>query len=139
MAIQGVRLSHGHHVERTSPKVGGWIEADLGRFLTSVPPEDPVFVLVNLLEAHEPYFGVLGRDGQPLADWLWAYSGALDRSDWRQGRKSPTMRDLARITLLYRAAVESVDQRLGSILATFDASREVDKTDVVVVGDHGQA
>jgi hypothetical protein len=119
--------------------VSGWIENDLSQFLSTTPPDDPVFVLVNLLDAHEPYFGVLSDGSGTAPDWLWAYSGPLDRSGWREGRRAPTPRDVARIARLYRAGAELVDRRLGNLLSAFESSRDLAQTDVVVLGDHGQA
>jgi arylsulfatase A-like enzyme len=139
MLNQAGRVTGVQDGETKAPRVSGWIEGELRRFLGGCGQEEPVFVMVNLLDAHEPYFGVLSSGGGLDTDWLWAYSGPLDRNDWREGIRPPGPRDIARITRLYRASVELADARLGNLLSEFAAFRDVDRTDVVVLGDHGQA
>ncbi len=139
LLVQASRISKGQTRAGLEPKVSGWIEADLEKFLSGAPRDVPVFVVVNLLEAHEPYFGVLNPGTTSIPDWLWAFSGPLDKSSWREGRASPSVRDVTRIRRLYRAAAESLDRRLGSVLDTFASARDPVLTDVAVMGDHGQA
>lgn len=139
-AFRAVRRMQSGHPPAETPKVAAWIEPELHRFLGDVPTDRPVFTLVNLLDAHEPYFGVLAGTNSPSdVDWLWAYSGPLDRIDWRDGRKPPTPRDLDRIQRLYRAGVELADQRLGRVLDLFRTHGRFDRLNLIVMGDHGQA
>lgn len=137
--LQANRMSGGWSRRHQIPAVSEWIERELSQFLSNISPNEPVFAVVNLLDAHEPYFGVLSNGGGPDPDWLWAYSGPLDKSDWREGRYPPTPRDIARITRLYRAASEILDRRLGKVISAFNSGRDPSRVDLVVVGDHGQS
>jgi arylsulfatase A-like enzyme len=139
VVIQARRLSRAREGARPSPVVSAWIESELTHFLSATTSDIPAFITINLLDAHEPYFGVLSDDRGTDPDWLWAFSGPLDRSGWRAGRTSPTSRDVARVTRLYKAAAETLDRRLKSILTTYGMLRDVSKADLIVLGDHGQA
>ena len=137
--FEGARLRHGASWAPHAPRVGGWIEPELRAWLARVPSDEPVFCCINLLDAHEPYFGVMPFARGRVREWLAAYSGPLDRTSWRRGDARPTAADLRRIRSLYRASIELIDHRLGGILEIVRGRAGGGRLATAVVADHGQA
>jgi arylsulfatase A-like enzyme len=124
--------------EGTGEGVSPWIEPTLDRWLRSVPAEAPAFVLVNLLDAHEPYFPPEGN-GTTFAQWLRYAVIPQDRTGWLSGRWDPDTRSMAVLRELYRASIRSLDARIGALVQSFRACGRWEETLCVLTSDHGQA
>lgn len=127
----GARANDGVHV---SP----WIESGISEFLRDQPSDAPVYVFVNLLEAHEPYFPTPAVTKGPL-DW-WRYATVRqDRMGWLSRQWDPTPRSMDRLRAMYRAAVQSIDARIAGIVGAFEEAGRWNSTLLFVTSDHGQA
>lgn len=122
----------------TGEGVSPWIEPTLDRWLRSVPSESPVFVLVNLLDAHEPYFPPEGN-GTTLAEWLRYAVVPQDRTGWLSGHWDPEPRSMEVLWKLYRSSIRSMDSRIRSMLRSFEETGRWENTLCVLTSDHGQA
>ncbi len=112
--------------------VSAWIEPTLDAFLARQSADRPLFALVNLMDAHEPYIGVPGGGGG-------LRSPRQDRASWVRGRWDPTERELGALRNAYRRTYHLLDERLTRLEAVFRAHRRWDDAVVVVTSDHGQA
>jgi len=128
------------------------VEAPLRRALRSLRPDGgPLFLFVNLAEAHDPWPAISAGDGMFPATPGLAYletdraTGAL-RPDgpWQRfigGRLSAAERDalLRQVRVLYARGVQRADASLGRVLAAVDAHGWADAgLRLVVVSDHGE-
>lgn len=130
---QLLRLAQ-HYLPPGTPEgaVSGWIEPTLNSVLDHVPADRPMFSLINLMDAHEPYIGVPGVDeglGTPRQD----------RAAWVRGHWSPGPRELAALHGAYRETYRVLDQRLARLEATFRSHGRWDDAVVILTSDHGQA
>jgi arylsulfatase A-like enzyme len=121
------------------PLVSPWIEDYLSRWLSAYSCKQPVLCFVNLLDAHEPYFG-LSKRGSSITNRLSTWSAL--RTGFRtpqSGCGLPGKEVREALKDLYRRAIRIIDERVGRILASFSNSRDIDNTLIVFTGDHGQA
>jgi arylsulfatase A-like enzyme len=111
------------------------------RFMEAADPR-PAFVFLNLLEAHMPYapperfLRPLGGSGFTRDQLLRIRHAPL------QGLvpgSEPNPRDLEGLRLLYRAEIAYDDDLLGRLLDRLREAGRLDRTIVVVVGDHGES
>lgn len=134
------RLLFGLRGSRSScPRcVAEWIEPSFERWLASQPSSDPIFGLVNLMEAHEPYIdserlGYLTSNGPPRRQVR------QDFTSWFEGAWEPTTEELRQITRLYHDAVRSLDHRLAGLIRLLREAGRWDETLLIVTSDHGQS
>ncbi|MGA8302732.1 MAG: sulfatase-like hydrolase/transferase [Thermoplasmata archaeon] len=114
-----------------------WVESKLRSQLESLSGESPVFGLIGLMDAHEPYIGTeLGRLS-PI-EYLRLLTTRQDRDGWFQGRWKPSPSELANLEWLYLRTIETLDRRVGRILEALRASRPGENSVIVVMSDHGQ-
>jgi arylsulfatase A-like enzyme len=122
----------------TDLSVSPWIEPTLGRWLTEVPRDQPVFAFVNLLEGHEPYY-----PAPEIATGLWSWlnwSGTRqDGVGWLAGRWVPTASEFARLHDLCRGMYRALDRRLAGIVRVLEDAGRWQDTVLVLTSDHGQA
>ncbi len=122
----------------TARSVCPWIEPELERWLASQPAEAPVFVFVNLIEAHEPYLADAGFE-VGAKRWL-GYAGARQDSVlWVQGRWKPSSAELASSRRSYAHAYRTLDRRVERIVGAFSRHRRWEESLFVLTSDHGQA
>lgn len=95
--------------------------------------ENPFFLFLNLMDAHEPYF--------PPQEYLESHD-CVDPStvcqnptDFYAGREDP---DFDEIRKIYDASVDYLDDQLGRLFQHLKDIGEWEDTVVVVVSDHGQ-
>jgi arylsulfatase A-like enzyme len=118
--------------------VGRWIEPTLARWLASQSPDQPVFVMVNLCDAHEPYFA----DREALRTIGGARRfGRLhqDRYTWIRERDRLPSDERAALRTLYRSAVARLDSRIRGLVTAFREAGRWDRTLFALTSDHGQA
>lgn len=116
-----------------------WIEPAIRHWLAECPRTDPVFCFVNLLDAHEPYFGLPDRRvafGELIRYWR---AFAQGRRTPQRGLGRPDEESLSILRGLYDEGLGQADLRLGAILEAFRQFRDSENLAVLLTGDHGQA
>jgi len=121
---QATELKYNHHFGDNGARASN-------RFLTGYSFDEPYFLLVNYMEAHNPFEPPSGyadtdtdADPDPPDVVGWQYdSGLTDLSDDEIG----TLWDL------YRGEVAYLDERIGELYAELDDGNTV----VIVTADHG--
>jgi arylsulfatase A-like enzyme len=119
--------------------VSPWIEGEMTRWLRSVSSSDPVFCVVNLMDAHEPYIGL--RPGLDVPRTRSAVWDAL-RLQWPGDARHRSSHEKLRLEILrelYLASIEVLDRRAERLFATFKLARNGREPWLVFVGDHGQS
>jgi arylsulfatase A-like enzyme len=118
--------------------VAPWIEDTFARWLASVDPGRPLFCLINLLDAHEPYIG-LPEQPSDYATWFRMLTAsqseraALGSSEQRVRDWGKRLRDL------YRACLPILDRRINTLADHIRRIRDWENAVVVVTSDHGQS
>ncbi|MEM7048495.1 MAG: sulfatase [Acidobacteriota bacterium] len=114
------------------------------------PLGGPLFLFVNLFDAHAPY-----EPPEPFAsDWqvpakrqqvpiatLWGQLANGDQRAWRRIRDNQAPageRELAWLEAAYRAEVAFTDQQVGELFALLESKGLFDDAWVVVTADHGE-
>ncbi len=120
------------------PVVGSWLEPTVERWLGGQASDRPVFALLNLLDAHEPYLMAPGRPVS-FSEWTRFATSRADRRGWMYGSWHPSRRQLAVLHALYVEAIRMLDARIGRIVRAFQATGRWDDTICVITSDHGQA
>jgi len=118
----------------TSP----WIERTLAKWIRAQPQEQPVLTMVNLLDAHEPYFSS-PRVVHGLREWVRYARLSQERFGWIEGKWQATPEKLSVLHDLYRLALGDVEVRLRQIIDVFKANGRWDNTLAFITSDHGQA
>lgn len=118
--------------------VAKWIEPTFANWLASLPPDQPFFSLINLIDAHNPYLTTEGGYSGFL-DWykdvrvsqhLTTYIAESHRGNgWSQQV----------LTRLYRESVKRLDERVGNILRVLEDAGRMSNTLFILTSDHGQA
>jgi len=105
------------------------------------PPRAPLFLFVNLLEAHWRYLPPLGerRPLPPGMSWLEASvrSAAFYGPPAMVGNRAVAPRTRDAVRALYAASVRYQDRALGEIVRSIDRHLGPD-TVVIVTADHGE-
>ncbi|HEV2316604.1 MAG TPA: sulfatase-like hydrolase/transferase [Thermoplasmata archaeon] len=130
------RMRHGD--AGPPPRMAPWLEPTLGRWLADVPPEQPAYCFINLLDAHEPYLSDLGEPSSASGWWDYART-RQDRLGWVSGEWKPTAPEFQRLHELYRGTLRLLDRRLRAIVEEFRKAGRWDNTLLVLTSDHGQA
>lgn len=127
---------------RGEDKGAGVITPAARRWLDQSPADRPFFLVVNLMEAHDPYHEVakehVGRfTTRPDAvGRSRAYSRALLAPG---GAPRPDPEARQPLVDLYDAGIYADDEVLGALLDELDARGLLDSTLVIVTADHGEA
>lgn len=117
--------------------VAEWIEPCLSRWLSGRSPHSPSFVLINMMEAHEPYVTV---PEEPPAKSRGASSGVRqDFTAWFEGTWDPSSAERAQLTELYHDSIRALDHRLRRVIDLLRESDRWDNTALIVTSDHGQS
>jgi arylsulfatase A-like enzyme len=99
--------------------------------------EEPWFLFLNYMEAHEPYYEKHDHNDRFIPEEIPPFS-AYDESakwDFHAGRTNPPFEELKS---LYEADIRLLDERIGELFDTLDKYNSTDETLIVVLGDHGQ-
>lgn len=124
--------------ERDHALLARWIDPTLSGWLAAVPSTQPVFVFVNLLEAHEPYFDD-GSVVHGLREYLRYARTWQDRPSVLSGRWTPDPEELRLLRALYRSTFRLLEYRVRRIVEVLKATQRWENTLLVVTSDHGQA
>jgi arylsulfatase A-like enzyme len=110
-----------------------WVEQLLSEWLPSVPRARPVFCVVNLIDAHEPYLGLSEGTRERR------FPGPLKRKVGLSTRLSDaTPQELIRLREEYRSQLKVLDRRIRRITEIFAQHRRKDNLLLIVTSDHGQ-
>lgn len=116
--------------------VAEWIEPALNRWLDAQPAASPVFALVNLMEAHEPYL-TAAPPRKPRSEPRSARV-RQDFTAWFEGEWEPDPEQRRRLLALYRRSIQALDHRLEALVGALQRTDRWENTVLVVTGDHGQ-
>ena len=118
--------------------VSPWIDTEVEAWVRSQPPEQPLFMFVNLMEAHEPYLPEGGRATRlrELIPHLWEtqYPSPFLQGIWHPGHRQVEWAHRA-----YRRTIETIDARLGAIATILERRSRWNDTVLFLTSDHGQA
>ncbi|HZY69763.1 MAG TPA: sulfatase [Thermoplasmata archaeon] len=131
---QGLRDPQG----AASASMARWIEPTLDDWLGRRAAGEPVFVFVNLLDSHEPYFANSAEVHGALGWWRYARI-CQDHLSYLTGERVPNAEEIALLRRLYRAMIRGLDARLAAIVAAFRKHDRWDDSLAVITSDHGQA
>jgi len=129
-----VRGTYGDTMRSVCP----WIEPSVDAWLSSQPAERPVFLFVNLIEAHEPYLAD-GGFGVGARRWLAYARARQDSVLWVKGRWKPTPSEVRSSRASYVRSLRTLDRRVEQIVRTFARHRRWEDALFVLTSDHGQA
>jgi arylsulfatase A-like enzyme len=97
------------------------------------------FVLINVMDPHEPYRPPLPYYRQFLGDVEATEAYAVDQDPLdSHARPGFTPRQRSLVTRLYDAEIRAMDEHIGSFLEWLRGRGELDRTLVVVTADHGE-
>jgi arylsulfatase A-like enzyme len=100
----------------------------------------PFFAFFNLIETHEPHVDPRARglgDVRAILDALRFRGPRLHRHNWADRRIPDSA--LARIKQAYRREVAYADQCVGTLIALLEGRGLLEKTVIVIAGDHGES
>ncbi len=120
-------------------RVSGWIDDELGRWLSTVPAETPVFVFLNYMESHEPYLGLQENGETTDPEAPHAPATRQDNRGWASGSWVPTEAQLASLRRLYGMTFPALNRRVRDLVGLLRASGRWDRSLFVLTSDHGQA
>jgi arylsulfatase A-like enzyme len=119
-------------------EVGSWIEPSVEAWLDRQPPERPVFLFVNLIEAHEPYLADAGF-AVGRRRWLGYARARQDSVLYVRGLWQPTPPEVASSRTSYVRSLRTLDHRVERLVRAFVRHGRWDNTLAVLTSDHGQA
>ncbi|MCH9651950.1 MAG: sulfatase-like hydrolase/transferase [Deltaproteobacteria bacterium] len=108
-------------------------------WVSTLAPEDSVFLYVHVLHPHNPYRPpppLVGKNCSGIPSTMDGTTETL--AEIRRGRIRPQASDRARIVCLYRASLEYADAQLGEFLKGLGNRFEDHETLVVATSDHGE-
>ncbi len=115
-----------------------WVEPTFERWVDRQDPSRPLFALINLLDAHEPY-GSNPRDVGSFSSMvqfarLRQDSVDLNSGDWKAGAKAQSL-----LKSLYKTSVDLLARRVAELISILKASGRWENTLLILTSDHGQA
>ncbi len=122
----------------TGRSVCPWIEPSIDAWLARQTSEQPVFLFVNLIEAHEPYLADAGFEVSARR-WLSYARARQDGVLWVRGSWSPKRSELDSARASYVRSLHTLDRRVGQIVDLFRRHGRWQNTLLVLTSDHGQA
>jgi len=117
----------------------GGVNREAIRFVES-DRSSPLFLFVNYMEAHAPYWGPRRHRRRFLPAGTTSLSARhipQSSSKVNAGVATLSEGDLAVLRALYRAEVRYLDERLSQLVAAIDERRGLENAVVVILSDHG--
>ncbi len=115
-----------------------WIEPTFDGWLRNQPAQHAVFALVNFIDAHNPYFPA-PRSEPNLWQWWKRVRASQQPTQYLRRGRSLDEEGLNSLHALYVRAIQGLDRRLESLVASLTRSGRWDNTLLIVTSDHGQA
>jgi hypothetical protein len=114
-----------------------WVEREFTEFVGSGTRAAPIFALLNLCDAHEPYL-TDGGSFQDLSKW-WHVMSVPQQVTWSlMGNWLPSRQDLQILHQLYYHVLEKLELRLSRLILHLMDTDRWDNTLFIVTSDHGQ-
>jgi arylsulfatase A-like enzyme len=120
----------------TRTAVASWIDEELRAWLAGLSANEPAFVFVNYMEAHEPYFGLPPPEG---AVGPSARAVRQDSWNWAVGSWDPSEEQLASLRSAYRRTFPVLDARLANLIRILEEAGRWRNSLFLLTSDHGQA
>jgi arylsulfatase A-like enzyme len=117
--------------------VADWIGPAISEWLDRIPDGVGSFCFVNLLEAHEPYFGLPWSHGG-FGRWLTLMRSRQDTYA-NSSPVLPTPRQLEALEELYDESIRALDRHIANLLEVYQAAGVWGDTTFVLTSDHGQS
>jgi len=118
--------------------VSPWIEPTFETWLAAQPPDIPIFSMINLIDAHDPYLtNPSGKTG--VLGWWRQVSVPQQYAAYKFLGVEATPRRVGVLKTLYREAVQALDRRIERIIRVLRESNRWDNTLFVLTSDHGQS
>ena len=118
------------------PRTSPWIEPTFDAWLGSIEPERPAFAMINLGDAHEPYFAPRETG---LRDRLRMSSIPQDSLTHMQGRRALRGEELEMLKAGYLRSLSTLERRTRNLIDILKRRNRFENTCLIVTGDHGQA
>jgi arylsulfatase A-like enzyme len=132
--VQGLRSSD----DEWNIAMGQWVEPTFADWVSKTPAETPVYSVINLLDAHNPY--LWSRNPQRGEDSWWDYARLRqDAIGWIAGEWDPSPENFALLHRLYVDSIRSMDKRIQALVETLKRTGRWENTALFITGDHGQA
>ena len=120
------------------PTVCPWIESRLVEALRETPHDTPLFVLINLMDAHEPYL-TPEHTVAFTREW-WRLSTTPQRSSvYAQGRRTSSARERSILETLYAEATTRLENRIVRLVQALREANRWEGSLFILTSDHGQA
>jgi len=111
-------------------------------FVGEFEPDQPLFLFVNLFEAHEPYIPPYAQRAEHVPPEIGFWSAtelALSFDPFEAHvRRSRDERTQSIVRALYDAEIAYQDEQLGRLLNVLEDHLELDNTLLIVTSDHGE-
>jgi arylsulfatase A-like enzyme len=114
-----------------------WIEDTFDQYLAGSPDGLPLFALINLIDAHEPYFPHPSL--QNGTDYIDLVRQRQDFSSLMTGDWTPSSEEYSNLRKLYADAVHMAVTRVSRVVRLLKQRGRWDNTLFIVTSDHGQA
>lgn len=102
-------------------------------------PKHPFFLYVHLLRPHSPYWALPEHAGRfSTSEGASVGGGSPELAAFQFGKAMPSENDLAHLMALYDENFLSADALVGSLVDGLENASLLDRTVVVIVGDHGE-
>lgn len=118
--------------------VAPWIEPTLHAWLEKQPADQPIFSMINLIDAHDPYLWE-PEHSEGFREWWRHVSVPQQYAAYRFSGIAATPQRAAVLNTLYRQSIHSLDRRIARIVQILRDAHRWENTLFVLTSDHGQA
>lgn len=138
--VDGVNRVSAHTLDPETHRVGvsPWIEPTLERWIEKQPADQPIFSMINLIDAHDPYLTDPAQNGGVRA-WWRKVSVPQQYAAYKFSGLEATPKRVEVLRALYRDSIRSLDRRVGHIIRVLQEANRWNNTLFVLTSDHGQA
>ncbi len=127
--LQGYQVQDAENL-RTIPAAE--ITARAKAWIETIPADEPLHLLVNYFDAHDPY--------RPLPEFdLWSEELPVSEDPAADDEAKTAADKVERTLALYDGEIRGMDHQIGELLDHLEITRGLDDTLVVITADHGEA
>lgn len=132
--IQSIRCPGQPFEGRSAP----WIEGVFSNWMDSLAQDQPIFTLVNLMDAHEPYLPDYDRHLE-LGAWWRRVAQRQDVANWYRGNWTPAEVELRALHEFYLEKLRVLDRRVRDLIRIIQSTGRWEECLFILTSDHGQA